>query len=118
MKAFIRKSFYCLFLVLFSLGAFAQNAEENAGQDKKSEAEKTPTEVQEIEAETKKAQAITQNEQPEAEMADRLRADGKIYVVVAIILIILAGFIAYLIALDRKIKKLENLLNDKHSKSK
>ena len=36
-----------------------------------------------------------------------LRADGKIYVVVAVLLTILAGFIFYVIRLDRKIKKLE-----------
>lgn len=49
----------------------------------------------------------------EVEMADRLRADGKIYVVVAIIMIVLAGFIIYLITLDRKIKRLEKLLSEK-----
>jgi hypothetical protein len=62
--------------------------------------------------------ALAQDVRPEAEMADRLRADGKIYVVVAIILIILAGFIAYLMTLDRKIKKLENLLSEKHTPRK
>lgn len=48
-----------------------------------------------------------------AEMADAFRADGKIYVVVAIILIILAGLIAYLVMLDKKLNKLERLLNSK-----
>lgn len=43
----------------------------------------------------------------EVEMADTMRANGKIYVVVGIILIILTGFIAYLIALDRKLTCLE-----------
>jgi hypothetical protein len=62
--------------------------------------------------------ALAQDVRPEAEMADRLRADGKIYVVVAIILIILVGFIAYLMTLDRKIKKLENLLSEKHTPRK
>ena len=42
-----------------------------------------------------------------AEMADALRANGKIYVVVAVILTIFAGIILYLIRLDRKITKLE-----------
>jgi len=41
------------------------------------------------------------------EMADRLRADGKIYVVVAVLLIIFIGIIAYVIRLDRKISRLE-----------
>ena len=42
-----------------------------------------------------------------AEMADTFRSNGKIYVVVAVILTILAGIIIYLIRLDRKISKLE-----------
>jgi len=41
------------------------------------------------------------------EMADRLRADGKIYVVVAVLLTIFIGIIAYVIRLDRKISRLE-----------
>lgn len=44
---------------------------------------------------------------PEVAMADELRANGKIYVVVLIIAIIFAGLIAYLVHLDRKISKLE-----------
>ena len=39
--------------------------------------------------------------------ATGLRADGKIYVVMAVALTILAGLFAYLIRLDRKISKLE-----------
>jgi CcmD family protein len=41
------------------------------------------------------------------EMADRLRADGKIYVVIAVLLTIFIGIIAYVIRLDRKISRLE-----------
>ena len=40
-------------------------------------------------------------------MADEMRSNGKIYVVVAVILTIFAGIIFYLIRLDRKITKLE-----------
>ncbi len=47
------------------------------------------------------------------EMADGLRAEGKIYVVVLIILIVLAGLISYLFLLDRKLNKLEKLLREK-----
>jgi CcmD family protein len=36
-----------------------------------------------------------------------MRNNGKIYVVVAVIVIILTGLIAYLVRLDRKITKLE-----------
>lgn len=43
----------------------------------------------------------------EIEMADTFRAEGKIYVVVAVVLIILIGLFAYLIHLDRKLSKLE-----------
>lgn len=49
----------------------------------------------------------------DAEMADVMRSNGKIYVVVGIILIVLVGLITYLILLDRKITKLENKLSDK-----
>lgn len=40
-----------------------------------------------------------------------LRAGGKIYVVMAVALTILAGLIIYLIRLDRKISKLEKQTN-------
>jgi uncharacterized integral membrane protein len=56
--------------------------------------------------------------QTEIEMADTMRSEGKIYVVVAIILTVLVGLITYLIMLDRKVKKLENLLTEKQSKLK
>lgn len=51
--------------------------------------------------------------QAQVEMADNLRAEGKIYVVVAIILIILSGLIFYLFSMDKKIKKLEKLVSDR-----
>lgn len=41
------------------------------------------------------------------EMADLLRQDGKIWVVVGVILIVFVGIIFFLISLDRKITKLE-----------
>lgn len=40
-------------------------------------------------------------------MADEMRSNGKIYVVVAVILTIFAGIVLYLVRLDRKISKLE-----------
>jgi len=40
-------------------------------------------------------------------MASLMRSNGKIYVVVAVVLTILLGLFAYLIRLDRKISKLE-----------
>lgn len=50
----------------------------------------------------------------QAEMADSFRADGKIYVVVAIILIILLGVFVYLFLLDKKVRKLEDQFNERH----
>jgi CcmD family protein len=41
-------------------------------------------------------------------MADQMRANGKIYVVVAVVLTIFAGIILYLVRLDRKMSRLEN----------
>lgn len=46
------------------------------------------------------------------EMADKFRADGKIYVVLVIILVILAGLFFYLIRIDRKVTKLEEQKQD------
>ncbi|MFN3951185.1 MAG: CcmD family protein [Thermaurantimonas sp.] len=43
------------------------------------------------------------------EMADAFRAEGKIYVVVAVCLIVLFGLIAYLTGIDRRLKKLEDM---------
>ena len=43
----------------------------------------------------------------DVEMADQLRGEGKIYVVIGVILIILTGVICYLIRLDSKLRKLE-----------
>ncbi|MFD2519626.1 CcmD family protein [Emticicia soli] len=45
--------------------------------------------------------------QQEVEMADKMRADGKIWVVVAVIAVVFVGIIAYLVLLDRKISKIE-----------
>ena len=45
--------------------------------------------------------------QGQAEMADTMRSEGKIYVVVAIMLVIFFGLIAYLVMLDRKVSKIE-----------
>jgi CcmD family protein len=41
------------------------------------------------------------------EMADAMRSNGKIYVVVAVLVIILTGLILYIVRLDRKISKME-----------
>jgi len=41
------------------------------------------------------------------EMADAMRTDGKIYVVVLVLATIFAGLITYLVRIDRKVSKLE-----------
>jgi hypothetical protein len=48
-----------------------------------------------------------------AEMADAMRAEGKIYVVVSMIIILLGGMITYLFLLDRKLSKVEKEVNEK-----
>ncbi|HLT82141.1 MAG TPA: hypothetical protein VKZ86_14020 [Cyclobacteriaceae bacterium] len=45
--------------------------------------------------------------QEQVEMADTMRAEGKIYVIVGIVLIVLAGMLVYLFMLDRKLSNLE-----------
>lgn len=47
----------------------------------------------------------------EVKMADSMKESGKIYVVIAVMLTILAGLIVYLVRLDRKITKLEKNRN-------
>ncbi len=53
-----------------------------------------------------------------AEMADRLRSEGKIYILLGIVLIVLFGFITYLFLTDRKLTRLEqDLKKDPQTKS-
>ncbi|HIY75944.1 MAG TPA: DUF515 domain-containing protein [Candidatus Sphingobacterium stercorigallinarum] len=46
--------------------------------------------------------------QDQVAMADGLRAEGKIYVVVLVMLVIFLAVAVYLFTIDRRIKKLEN----------
>lgn len=48
------------------------------------------------------------------EMADALRSNGKIYIVVISILIILVGLLIYLFTLDKRLKMLEKKSADKN----
>jgi hypothetical protein len=50
---------------------------------------------------------ITRAQDSSVDMADTMRSNGKIYVVVAVILTIFAGIIIYLVRLDRKMSKME-----------
>lgn len=48
----------------------------------------------------------------EVEMADAMRSNGKIYVVVAVLLTILAGLFFYLVNTERRLRKLEKELEN------
>jgi hypothetical protein len=47
------------------------------------------------------------------EMADKLRADGKIWVVVAVIAVVFAGIAINMLRIDAKLRKIEKELNIK-----
>ncbi|WP_370088934.1 CcmD family protein [Ekhidna sp.] len=55
----------------------------------------------------------TQFAQAQVEMADDFRGEGKIYVVIAIILVILGGFFFLLFKLDKRSKRLEKEIKEK-----
>ena len=46
------------------------------------------------------------------EMADKMRSDGKIYVVVAVLVIILWGLFAYLKSFEIKLKRIEKSIEE------
>jgi heme export protein D (CcmD) len=50
---------------------------------------------------------LAQDSAKPVEMADQFRASGKIYVVIAVLVVILLGLILYVARLDRKISRLE-----------
>jgi CcmD family protein len=45
------------------------------------------------------------------DMADTMRSNGRIYVVVAVVVLILLGLILYMVRLDRKIGRIEREKN-------
>ena len=57
-------------------------------------------------------QAAAQAASDTPEMADALRSSGKIYVVVAVVTVVLAGLLAFLVSLDRKVSRLERELKE------
>ncbi|MGN6491752.1 MAG: CcmD family protein [Agriterribacter sp.] len=50
---------------------------------------------------------LSLNAQQTVEMADGMRSNGKIYVVVTVLAVILAGLFIFLINIDRKVSRLE-----------
>ena len=51
--------------------------------------------------------AEAQGDPSKVQMADSMRSNGKIYVVIAVILTILIGLVLYIVRLDKKISRLE-----------
>jgi CcmD family protein len=57
---------------------------------------------------------VFQAQAQDVEMADAMRANGKLYVVVAVMLIIFTGLAIYLFMIDRKVSRLEKEIKDKN----
>ncbi|MEO5911264.1 MAG: CcmD family protein [Pelobium sp.] len=51
---------------------------------------------------------VTFAQEGQIEMADELRSSGKIYVVVAVLVMLFVAFIIYLFTIDKRVKKIEN----------
>ena len=54
---------------------------------------------------------VLAQEKEEVEMADAMRENGRIYVVVAVVITIFIGLIIYLVRLDKKITNLEKTIS-------
>ena len=55
---------------------------------------------------------FAQDATDEIEMANTMYASGKIYVVVAVLVVIFIGIVVYLVMIDRKVSKLEKKINE------
>lgn len=51
--------------------------------------------------------AVKAQDGQSVEMADKMRSEGKIYVVIGTIVIVFAGLAIYLFSIDRRLKKIE-----------
>lgn len=51
--------------------------------------------------------AVCKAQESAVEMADLMRSNGKIYVVVGVVMLIILGILGYLIKLDLQLKKIE-----------
>jgi hypothetical protein len=56
--------------------------------------------------------SFTASQAQEIEMADTMRSEGKIYVVVAVVAIVFAVLSVFMISLDRKVSRLEKSQKD------
>ncbi len=52
-------------------------------------------------------------QEPQPEMADTFRTEGKIYVVIAVMAIILVGLFIYLFMIGKKVSSLEKKLSER-----
>ncbi len=50
----------------------------------------------------------------QVEMADGFYKEGKIYIVIVVLSIVLVGILVYLFSMDRKLKKLEDQIRNKN----
>ncbi len=53
--------------------------------------------------------------QGEVEMADNFRGEGKIYVVLAVLIVILSGLFYAIFRIERKVKRLEQNIRDRNA---
>jgi uncharacterized membrane protein len=60
-----------------------------------------------VQAQEKIAVTAADYSNNEVEMADLMRTEGKIYVLVGVIVLIFIGLLAYVIQTDRRVSKLE-----------
>jgi CcmD family protein len=85
------KNIIYFFLLLISLNASGQ--------------QETNTQKADTSASTNNTESVP--------MADKFREDGKIYVVVAVVLIIFLGMLFYIFTLEKKISRIEKEINSK-----
>ncbi|MFI5185405.1 MAG: CcmD family protein [Chitinophagales bacterium] len=55
----------------------------------------------------------SQSDGGKVDMADTMRSNGRIFVVVAVVVVILIGLILYIVRLDKKISRLEKQKDDR-----
>jgi len=55
---------------------------------------------------------LLQNTQTAVEMADVMRSNGKIYVLLAVVLLIFAGIVFFLMFMEHRLSKLEEEVRD------
>jgi uncharacterized membrane protein YecN with MAPEG domain len=66
-----------------------------------------------VQAQEKIAVTAADYSNNEVEMADIMRSEGKIYVLVGVIVLIFIGLLAYVIQTDRRVSKLEKVRQTK-----